>query len=914
MKTSLKQTLSKLLLSLLFCALTACFSQKNTLFNRNLQNLTAHYNILYNANLLLAESEEDMRLAYKDNYDHLIPVYQEPNDALSQPQVPKLDEALIKANKIINQKTQSHYIGDAYFIIAKANYLKSNFFNALGFFDYVYEKYRKQDDLGQASLAWKARSLIQLELLDEAQATLDSALKYINLKKRSAADIYAIRAQMHIYKNQNEEAATSLLKALKLLSNRRLDRIRWTYLLAQLQQQAGKTNLAYTNYTKTVHSNSDFIMAFNANLNRISIEAEENGAKVDRVARLKKLLKDDNNVELIDQIYYHIGKVYEEEKDVNNAIKSYQTSAHKSTKNQNQKGLSYLKLADIYFNSADYIKSKAYYDSTLSTLSKDNPDYKKIQKKANHIALLANRLSIIAKENLLQKLAQLPEDKQSSQIDSIVTLQIANASSATNTIANSYTDQQTSDNNEDQKFYFSNAAAISQGQSIFKKTWGDRILEDDWRRSQKPNSNTINTNIPINQNHQVNTSGVSSTADSTSLKQFEKQKRALIASIPLTSEQCAISDEKIASAYFDIATHYREVINDPEEAIQNYETLLTLYPNNHHKLATYYNLYRLYESRNPDKSAYYKNLVLTEYPESIFAKTILNPHFNQKVSELESALNLFYDEIYCNYTEKKYDDVIRYTNLAQAKFGLNKLSPQLAYLNALATGHKHTLDVFEAALKQIISDFAGDSLVVPLIQKQLLFINTHRKLFTNRKFALLDNESSPLPFFEEPKIEPITPNNIHVEDKVVITAPVTPSQVIEAPKVPPTPDHSNFFSAEESTEYYFIIDVTESTFNLSSSRFGIGQFNRARYPGGEIKHQLKLLENQNQLIFVGVFPSKDAAADYYNKINPLMSQIMKIPTNKYITFYISRQNFEKLTNREIIDWYIDFFRKTINVK
>ena len=912
MKTSPIKTFTKLSLGLLICALAACFSQKNTLFNRNLQNLTAHYNILYNANLLLDESEQNIRLAYQDNYDHLIPVYQEPNETLSRPEDAKLDEALLKANKIINEKTQSHYLGDAYFVIAKANHLKSNFFNALGFFDYVHETYKKQNDLGQASLAWKARSLIQLELFDEAQATLDTTLKYIDLKKKSAADIYATRAQMHIYKNQNEEAITFLSKAQKKKKNRRLDRIRWTYLLAQLQQLTGKKTLAYTNYTKIVRSNADFTMTFNANLNRISIEAEENGAKVDRVARLKKLLKDDNNTELIDQIYYHIGIVYEEDKDVENAIKNYKIAIQKSTKNQHQKGLSYLKLADIYFNSADYIKSKAYYDSTLSTLSKDNTDYKKIQKKASHIELLADRLSTIAKENLLQTLAQLPEDKRNSQIDSIVTAQIASTSSTTDHTP-SNANQQTSGNTGDQKFYFSNATALSQGLATFKKTWGDHVLEDDWRRSQKTN---LNIHDISNSANQPNATGVSSTtADSTSLKQFDKDKRTLIASIPFTSEQCVISDQKIASAYFDIATHYREIINDPEEAIRTYEKLLIIYPDNHHKLPTYYNLYRLYETRNPDKSAYYKNLILAEYPESIFAKTILNPRYSQKASELEWALNLLYNETYCTYTEKKYDEVIRYTSLAQAKFGLNKLSPQLAYLNALAAGHTHKLDVFEASLKQITNDFAGDSLVVPLIQKQLIFINAHRKSLASREFALLDNDldsDSPEPsYFEEPQMETISPT-IHVEDKPVPTTPITPTHVAETPKAPPTPDHSHFFSTEESTEYYFIVDITESTFNLSSSRFGIGQFNRSQYPDKQIKHQLKLLENQNQWIFVGVFPNKEAVAVYYSKINPLMSQIMKIPANKYVTFYISKQNFEKCTNREVIDWYIDFFKKTVN--
>ena len=41
--------------------------------------------------------------------------------------------------------------------------------------------------------------------------------------------------------------------------------------------------------------------------------------------------------------------------------------------------------------------------------------------------------------------------------------------------------------------------------------------------------------------------------------------------------------------------------------------------------------------------------------------------------------------------------------------------------------------------------------------------------------------------------------------------------------------------------------------NLSSSRFGIGQFNRANYGGSKITHQLQEVNKENQLIFIGPF-------------------------------------------------------------
>ena len=124
----------------------------------------------------------------------------------------------------------------------------------------------------------------------------------------------------------------------------------------------------------------------------------------------------------------------------------------------------------------------------------------------------------------------------------------------------------------------------------------------------------------------------------------------------------------------------------------------------------------------------------------------------------------------------------------------------------------------------------------------------------------------------------------------------------------PKPE-TGLFTLTDSGTYYFIVNVLDPSVNLSSSRFGIGQFNRTNFAGGGIKHQLKTINNQNQLIFVGEFLSKNEAADYYQKIKPLLFEIMKISPDKYTTFYISKQNLDKLKDRETVDHYLEFYQK-----
>jgi hypothetical protein len=105
---------------------SSCNPQKETAASRNMQNLTAHFNILYNANEIVNESERNIQLAHSDDYDRIISVFKEANESNSQGELGKLDQAILKANTIANEKSQSKYVDEAYLLIGKANHLKSN--------------------------------------------------------------------------------------------------------------------------------------------------------------------------------------------------------------------------------------------------------------------------------------------------------------------------------------------------------------------------------------------------------------------------------------------------------------------------------------------------------------------------------------------------------------------------------------------------------------------------------------------------------------------------------------------------------------------------------------------------------------------------------------------------------------------
>ncbi len=858
-----------------------------------MQNLTAKFNVLYNADILLNESEQNIKAAYFDNYSEILSVYPESTPSSGKAETANLDSVIGKANKIIIEKPFSYYIDRAYFLIAKSNYLKAEFYNAAEFFDYTAKTYPSEKELRQACLVGKTRALIQLKNFTEAESAIDTALKYIQTGKESTSDVFATKAQLLIKTNQEPLAIEMLKKALEHHPKKQ-NKVRWTYLLAQLQERNNDRLAAYTNYKKVSKSNAPYEMAFNANAARFGIEDTVTNKHSNPVNRLKSLLKNDNNKDFKDQIYYRIAEIYRNRQQISDAIENYNKAIRLSTKNSNQKGLAYLRLADINFNTANYGKAKLYYDSTLRALSPTYIDYERIAKKSSNLDLLANRLQTITTEETLQSLAKLPEKERAIRINELIRERSQTSTeNKSGVFLSAIGDALT-----DRKFYFNNTTALSQGYSDFKKRWGNRKLEDNWRRSDKAipeeitMSNSSDPDLPGE--------GITNTTNT--------NPKDILENIPLTAEQLKKSDQKIINAYYDIAVFYKDELKDYAEAIKTFEELLKRYPENNYKLAIYYNLYRLYQGRNDTKAEEYKNLLVSKYPDSPFAKAILDPTYSQKADEMGAALDNAYNEAYSLYLRKNYTGVLQRIPQIEQQFPNNKLSPQLAYLNALAVGRTQKLPEFENALKVIVQTYPDDKLITPLVNQHLLYISANRVDLNTRLTALTDFDPNAPRFVVEPEVTPKTTQKPTDNEKPEVTKPqqVKPEQAIT--ELPPATN--TLFNLPDSAEYYFVINVMDHHTTLSSSRFGIGQFNRSNYRGEAIKHQLKEINSENQLIFIGKFFSRSTVMEYEKNILPLIGNIMKIPANKYNTFVITQENLDKLNNSMMINSYFEFYKNT----
>ena len=897
----LKFVLSPTYFISLLCSLllltSGCSFQKETVANKGMQNLTAKYNVLYNAKILLDESKANIENAHFDDYSQILSVYQEPSVSSAKSEISILDSVINKANGIVIEKAYSNYVDDAYFLIARANYLKANFFDASEFFDYVHKTYPEEKEHRQASLVGKARAQLQLQNMQEAATALDSALKYIRVEKKSVADIYATAAQLSIFKEDDTTAIKLLKKALATKANKR-NKIRWRYILAQLQEKIGQEDAAYINYKSVTGSNAPFEMAFNANVNMISIEDRQEGAISNSGKRLQSLLKSDKNKDFADQIYYRIAESYRSKNRLADALSNYNLAIKSSTKNQNQKGLAYLRIGDLYFSASDYSKAKLYYDSTLSTLSPSYPLYERIKTKSANLDFLASRLKTISTEETLQALAKLPEQERLQRLANIERpFDLSNTANHLNPGANENIPNKTAGG----KFYFDNSAAMSQGFSDFKVRWGNRKLEDNWRLSNKAALSLVSS---------LDNSDPDSFGPTEPVAGNKVGNASSPGDIPLTAEQLERSNKRILNAMYDIANFYKDDLKDQNEAIKTFESLLERFPQGDHMPAVYYNLYRLYLNSSPDRADRYKRLLVTQFRETPFAKAILDPDFNKKTDAQTAAFNEQYNEAFNLYMQKKYPQAIEIALNLERQFKSSPLGPQLAYLYALALGKTQKLPEFENALNSIIKNFPEDKLVVPLVGQHLEYIRQNRDQLMSRPTALIDFD--PSAFLEDPQmLSHDNVENTNLPNTVGPSASVTNQTTVESvPEGETTTSSTSIFSLPETAEYYFVINVLDSRINLNSSRFGIGQFNRTNYKGESIKHQLKIIGNSNQLILVGPLAELSAAKEYESRILGRITEMMKIPVEKYNTFVISKDGLEKLTDSVMINAYLEFYKNS----
>ncbi|MDF1573272.1 MAG: tetratricopeptide repeat protein [Bacteroidales bacterium] len=888
---SLRRNPHTWLLLALFTGLFAasCSVEKNTAATRNFHNLTSHYNIFFNANESYKQGLERAGESFVDDYTSILPLFYYEDESVQQSVTPQMKTAIDKCTKVItfhsitakpkikqgkqSEKDKAFYekneynkwVDDSYLLIGKSYMQQGKFFMAAESFKHVLKTYPGEEAYYLA-MAWLVRAYNAIGNLD-ASEDLIVALKDVDeFPKKHEEVLHTSMADYHMKQEEYEEAADYLVQALETRP-KKTQRIRYTYILAQLLNETGNGEASVRNFRKVIRMNPPYVMAFNAKVSMASAfqAGASNSEEIKKL--LNKMLKDPKNDEFQDQIYFALANIYMEEGDRGQAIEYYHRSVTSSVQNNYQKGQSCLTLAEIYYNEPRYTLSAAYYDTAVNLLESDYPNYRALQVRSRSLNHLVTNIHTYELQDSVQVLAAMPESARNAKIDAIIDQVRKEEEEARQREQQAMQDMQfnrsamyqeqasnlsgSGSGQQGGRWYFYNLNAKSFGQPEFRMKWGERKLEDNWRRR---NRQTVSDLL-----EEGGAEGVALTDSAAGMIIDNKSREFYMRDIPLTDSAIAVSDALLEEALYNMGMIYRDDLLDYEKAIESLEELVERYPDGKHTMASYYYLHDLYNSvQQPSRATYYKEQLSRKYPESHMTMLLTNPNYIREMEEAQQKVESFYEDVYNDYRNSRYADVIRKAERGIIEYTEDKdLLVRLSYLKAMATGAVHGKEAMKSELDSIVAWYPDTEIAAEARE---------------------------------------------IIDYMYVAFP----EVKEADQVR---EAVELYTYDPEAVHLFLLAVKRGR-NLNLVNFNLLNYNLDNFNTYNLVIELKNLGVDYNLLHVKEFANNQGVRRYADKVSEDIVKVMgEIPEDEYEIVLISKENYNKLLEAKEFKPYLLFYRQ-----
>jgi len=480
----------------------SCKTTKNTFLNRNFHNTTTRYNWYFNANENYKAGVKKLQEQHKDDFNQLLRIYPLGTKTEAQAVAPQMDKALKKCAKAISKhsmlikgKEHNRWIDNSYLLIGKSYFYKQEYIKAIEAFRLVSRQF-VGDITSYEAFIWLINTYVEVKDFGSADLVIENVLMDETFPLELNPRLSLALANYHIAVKDYDLAIEELNAALPSIKKKR-EKSRYLYILAQLYSMQDNYAEATNYFTKVIRTSPDYEMVFNAKINRArSFDTSAGGSDV-IFAELQKMLKDDKNKEFLDVIYFGLAELNNRQNKLNEAVPLYQKSVSTSVKNDAQRALSSVILADIYYDQQNYRPAQAYYDTAVAYMNPQNLRYKSAQQKQITLTELISNLNTIETQDSLQRVALMSENDRLAFIDDLIRKveeeerkekELENQRRSDNSFFNDPLKSQNSFNpnqNRGGGWYFDNPNTLSFGFSEFNRKWGKRKLEDDWRRSNK---------------------------------------------------------------------------------------------------------------------------------------------------------------------------------------------------------------------------------------------------------------------------------------------------------------------------------------------------------------------------------------------------------------------------------------------
>ncbi|MCE7056620.1 gliding motility protein [Algoriphagus sp. AGSA1] len=861
------------LVILIFCV--SCSSERNTFVNRTFHNVTSHYNAYYLADVRLKEVEEEVYQNYKEDYTQVLPVFIPFDSATVQANEEKLSSSRELASKAIEWHKISNWVDDSYFLLGKVDYYQSHFDDAKNTFKYVNVN-SKSTDLRHQTLVTLLRLYVDLNEFENANFTIDYFSKEVNISKENRYDLYRTLAYYYEKRGDRSGVIGALDKALEYSKDKK-EASRINFILAQRYQRQGFDALAYEYYGKALAGNPPYERSFYAQLYAQQV-AELNASKDLKKVRkyYDDLYEDQKNRDLKDVVIYEKALFEEKQGDTQLTLDLLHQAAKEPGSNPRVKGYIYQKLAEINLDTfQDYRATKYYLDSALTFISENDPVALDITSQKESLDQYVFHTERIQGNDSLLNLAKLSPDQQKLTAENYIKAEeerlIREAEAKQKPKSTSIFDNLLAfnDRGSGSTFYFDNSAAMQQGAIDFRRTWGNRPLQDNWRRSA---ASFQNSNPTTPEQKPGDSTAIEPQALLNQLPTLEN----LLSEIPSSPEQIETLNIQLEESYFELGKLLYFDLKETELSIGNLETLVREYPNSSRKPEAYYLLYLAQKDLGGD-SQQYINRLNREFPESQYTFSVNNPDAaSGNLAYVESSKR--YELAYKAYYDGNHQESRSIIKSALEEYPLTRNTERLLLLDIMNTGKTQSRTVYRERLENYIRNTQDENLVD-------LARNMLKPLLTASELAELN----------PPKLEE---GDSTKTDNSVLERSEGDEDLAESP-----------YKYSESTTHIFVLAMEPGQAESAKSLLAdLESFHSANFSKEKLRTGEMNMNSENAIYIISPFSNAEKAKEYYRKFQKGFNS-EDLP--KEVTanaFVISIENFQVLHKSKNLKEYRAFFK------
>ena len=817
--------------------------------------MIARYNIYFNAAQKFEAATDELFEKHVDDFEKFIDVYPYGTATDAKGMRAPMEEVMKKASKVIQNKPHSKWVDDAYFLIGQTHFFANDQYAAIESFQFVYSKYTDPYIKAKSQL-WVMKSYVRQEKYDDAEAILSLIRESKSEYKQLKAQTHLVAGDLFVKQGKYQLAVDELVKGVKIIKDKQL-RYRTHFLLGQLYLELKQYDKANEEFVAVIKANSPYDYVFQANLGLTKATAESGGKGLKSTKKnLKKMLKDDKNIDYFDQIYYELALLEFVEGNEAAGLDYLFKSSSSASGNANQQTKTYLFLADYFFKNRSYIKSQAYFDSAVSVLPKSYPNYSQITAQHAVLSKLIESIQTVQIQDSMLALAALSPEQLEKKIRSIIQAEQREARMAAEeeelrrqrALMNDNSPITDPTASTGGVWYFYNASQVGRGSNDFIKLWGKRSHGDWWRYANKLVMD--NTSQPVDPD--LNDDPISYNPDNDqeqqdALAEVAEELLKYYENIPFSSTAKLIAHKKIEASLLQVSKIYFDDLKEYGKAKENLLELLKRYPQSNNKAEALFYLAKSCKAMG-DSLAYneYALQIANEFPSTAYNQ-VLNNREVVETGEDQAVLDL-YNAMYTAFQQDDYNKVKQISKQVSQDHAGNSIQAKFDYLYALTIGKTEGKEAYIAELQAIAENYPGTDIA---------------------------------------NIASYTVNLLLTEN------------------IDPSIDISMYSHKVKEPHFYVLLG---STTDIDRIERELSEYNAKFFPSTEFL--IKSIEYKGrQLIYIKTFSDKDKVQAYHMEMKSNYRFLEDAGMNDLSLFAISESNFKTLIRMQNDEAYMAFFDK-----